>query len=149
MAQSDQVPTDSGFHRHSTGSEVLADIELSDRTAIVTGGYSGIGLETTRALAAKGATVIVPVRSPKKAAASLAGVEGDVQTVPLDLGDLGSIREFAESMLAELEDLDFLINNAGIDGLPRSASRTWLGVAVRRQPHGALRADHVAHAIAD
>jgi NAD(P)-dependent dehydrogenase (short-subunit alcohol dehydrogenase family) len=97
---------------------VLADAGLVGKTAIVTGGYSGIGLETAKALAAKGAKVIVPVRSPKKAAASLADVDGDVQTAPLDLGDLGSIREFADSMLSEIEELDLLINNAGIMACP-------------------------------
>ena len=120
MAQTDQVPTNSGFHRRSTGSEVLADIALAGKTAIVTGGYSGIGLETTRALAEKGARVIVPVRSPSKAAANLAEVDGDVQTEPLDLGDIGSVRKFADSMLAELDDLDLLINNAAIMACPEA-----------------------------
>ena len=56
---------------------MLADIELAGKTAIVTGGYSGIGLETTRALAAKGTRVIVPVRSPEKAASALAEIAGE------------------------------------------------------------------------
>jgi len=118
MARSDQVPTDSGFHRHSTGAEVLAAVEMAGKIAIVTGGYSGIGLETTRALAAKGARVVVPVRSPGKAEASLTDVEGDVRTAPLDLGDLASVRAFADSMLAELAGLDLLVNNAGIMACP-------------------------------
>ncbi len=120
MAVSDQVPTQSGFHMRSTGAEVLAGVELSGRTAIVTGGYSGIGLETTRALAQKGVRVIVPVRSPEKAAETLAGVQGDVKTAPLDLADLGSVRAFAESMLGELQHLDLLVNNAGIMACPLS-----------------------------
>jgi NAD(P)-dependent dehydrogenase (short-subunit alcohol dehydrogenase family) len=120
MAQSDQVHTNSGFHRRSTGAEVLANVELAGKTAIVTGGYSGIGLETTRALAAKGTRVVVPVRTPQKAAANLAEVEGDVHTVPMDLSDLGSIRSFADSMLTELTGLDFLINNAGIMACPEA-----------------------------
>ena len=120
MAESDQVPTQSGFHARSTGAEVLADIELAGKTAIVTGGYSGIGVETTRALAAKGVTVIVPVRSPEKAAESLRGIEGDVRTAPLDLADLGSVRSFAESMVSELSQLDLLINNAGIMACPEA-----------------------------
>lgn len=119
MAQSDQVPTNSGFHRKSTGTEVMADVTLAGTTAIVTGGYSGIGLETTRALAAKGVRVILPVRSPDKAAANLADIEGP-ETAPMDLGDLKSIRAFAASMLAELKTLDFLINNAGIMACPEA-----------------------------
>jgi len=102
----------------STGAEVLADIDLTGKTAIVTGGYSGIGLETTRALAAKGVRVIVPVRSPEKAAETLASVQGDVKTAPLDLADLGSVRAFAQSMLGELQRLDLLVNDAGIMACP-------------------------------
>ena len=118
MAATDQVPTNSGFHARSTGDEVLAELELAGKTAIVTGGYSGIGLETTRALAAKGVTVIVPVRSPEKAAKNLADVQGDVQTAALDLGALASVRSFAASMLGQLQRLDLLINNAGIMACP-------------------------------
>ncbi len=118
MATSDQVPTKSGFHRKSTGTEVLAGIELAGKTAIVTGGYSGIGLETVRALAAKGANVIVPVRSPDKAAANLADVQGEVKTAPMDLGDVGSVRGFVDSVSADLTGLDLLINNAGIMACP-------------------------------
>lgn len=120
MSQSDQVPTNSGFHAKNTGAEVLVDIELTGKTAIVTGGYSGIGIETTRALANKGVTVIVPVRSPEKAAANLADIQGDVRTAPLDLGDLASVRSFGDSMLSELTQLDLLINNAGIMACPET-----------------------------
>ncbi len=120
MAATDQVPTQSGFHARSTGAEVLADRDLAGKTAIVTGGYSGIGLETTRALAAKGVRVIVPVRSPEKAAENLAGIEGEVKTAPMDLSDLGSVRAFADSMLGELTQLDLLINNAGIMACPEA-----------------------------
>jgi NAD(P)-dependent dehydrogenase (short-subunit alcohol dehydrogenase family) len=120
MAQTDQVPTQSGFHRHSPGAEVLAELDLTGVTAVVTGGYSGIGLETTRELAAKGARVIVPVRSAEKAAKSLANIKGRVQTAPLDLGDLASVRSFSEFMLAELPKLDLLINNAGIMACPEA-----------------------------
>ena len=81
MAIADQRPTGSRFHAKSTGAEVLAAIDLTGKTAIVTGGYSGIGLETTRALAGRGARVIVPVRDPAKADAALADVTGDVRSV--------------------------------------------------------------------
>ncbi len=120
MALSDQVPTQSGFEAKTDGSVVIADLDLAGKTAIVTGGYSGIGLETTRALAAKGVRVIVPVRSPDKAKDALAGIEGNVSTAPLDLADLASVRSFGESMNSELQQLDMLINNAGIMACPES-----------------------------
>ena len=59
-----QAPIHSGFGPNATAREVLRGHDLTDKTAIVTGGYSGIGLETTRALAEAGATVIVPARTP-------------------------------------------------------------------------------------
>ena len=120
MAQSDQIPVASKFHRKSTGREVLANINLEGKIAIVTGGYSGIGLETTKALAEKGATVIVPVRSQQKAAENLAAVKGEVQTALMDLGDLKSVNAFAHKMVAELGRLDLLINNAGIMACPET-----------------------------
>ena len=79
MALSDQVPTSSPYGAKTDGADVIADLDLSGKTAVVTGGYSGLGLETVRALAAKGARVIVPVRSPKTAAENLAGI-GRYQT---------------------------------------------------------------------
>ncbi|WP_323761030.1 oxidoreductase [Maricaulis sp.] len=120
MAVSDQSPTGSGFHAKSEGADVLAGIDLAGKTAIVTGGYSGIGLETVRSLAARGASVIVPVRSPERAAQALAGVAGDVTSAPLDLADLASVRGFAENLTNALERLDMLINNAGIMACPET-----------------------------
>ena len=120
MAATDQVPTSSGFAPKTDGADVIAGIDLAGKTAIVTGGYSGIGLETVRALADKGVSVIVPVRSPDKAAENLVGVGGDVRTAPLDLADLASVRAFSQSMLGELEQLDILVNNAGIMACPES-----------------------------
>lgn len=120
MAQSDQIPVHSNFNRKSTGEEVLADIQLNGKVAIVTGGYSGIGLETTKALAAKGVKVIVPVRSPQKALDNLAGIEGEVHTAQMDLSDLQSVQRFAEQMVAELDQLNLLINNAGIMACPET-----------------------------
>ncbi len=120
MAISDQAPIHSGFHAKSTGTEVLSNVDLSGKTAIVTGGYSGLGLEVVRCLASKGASVIVPVRSPEKAAENLAGVTGNVKTAPMDLADLASVRRFADSMLGTLSHLDLLINNAGIMACPEA-----------------------------
>lgn len=120
MALSDQVPTGSPFHARSEGAEVITDLDLAGKTAIVTGGYSGIGLETVRALAARQVNVVLPVRSPDKAAGNLAGIAGSVRTVAMDLGDLGSVRRFGEVMRGELDRLDLLINNAGIMACPEA-----------------------------
>jgi len=120
MSMSDQTPVQSEFHAKSTGDEVLSAVGLNGKTAVVTGGYSGIGLETVRVLAAKGASVVVPVRSPGKAADALAAIPGDVRTAPMDLSDLATVRSFAESMNAELSSLDLLINNAGIMACPEA-----------------------------
>ncbi|MCA9265273.1 MAG: SDR family NAD(P)-dependent oxidoreductase, partial [Planctomycetales bacterium] len=119
VARADQVPTNSQFHPRSTGDEVLTGIDLDDCISVVTGGYSGIGLETVRALSRRGATVIVPVRSPEKAKESLAGIPG-VRTVSLDLADIRSVRSCGENLVAELPRIDLLIANAGIMACPES-----------------------------
>ena len=120
MSVADRVPTHSPFHAKSTGAEVLADRDLAGKVAVVTGGYSGIGLETVRALAGKGVRVIVPVRDRAKAATTLAGISGQVETGDLDLGDLSSVRRFSASLVASLPRLDLLINNAGIMACPEA-----------------------------
>lgn len=122
MAAADQSPIGSGFPAKSEPAEVLAGIDLTGRTAIVTGGYSGIGLETTRALASVGADVIVPVRTPEKAAETLAGVAddlpGSITTHEMDLADLGTVDAFTAAMNEQLDELDLLINNAGVMATP-------------------------------
>lgn len=111
-----QTPIHSGFTMASTADNVLAGIDLTGRTAIVTGGYSGIGTETSRALRAAGARVIVPARDLAKARKSLDGV--DVEIAPMDLADPASIDAFAERFLARGEPLHILINSAGVMAMP-------------------------------
>ncbi|PHR21715.1 MAG: oxidoreductase [Sphingopyxis sp.] len=118
MAAADQKPLGSGFPAKSEPHEILAGIDLAGKTAIVTGGYSGIGLETTRALVEAGTTVIVPVRDPAKAEENLSTIEGDVSTARMDLADLDSVRTFASSVYDSIDTLDLLINNAGIMACP-------------------------------
>ncbi|MFF8652224.1 SDR family NAD(P)-dependent oxidoreductase [Streptomyces griseoluteus] len=109
----------SGFGADSTAGEVLRGIDLTGRLAIVTGGYSGLGLETTRALAEAGAHVVVPARRPEVARQELAGI-GNVEVDELDLGDLDSVRGFAERFLASGRGIDILIGNAGIMACPET-----------------------------
>src|SRR3569832_2066070 len=80
----------SGFGARSTAREVINHIDLSGKTAIVTGGYAGIGLETAMGLASAGANVIVPARSREKANRNLSGVSG-VSLAHMDLMDRQSI----------------------------------------------------------
>jgi NAD(P)-dependent dehydrogenase (short-subunit alcohol dehydrogenase family) len=112
-----QAPIGSGFGPTTTARQVLEGIDLTDRVAIVTGGYTGIGLETTRALAEAGATVIVPARTPEKARQALSNMPR-VEHASLDLLDPASIDAFANELLATRRALHILINNAGIMATP-------------------------------
>jgi NAD(P)-dependent dehydrogenase (short-subunit alcohol dehydrogenase family) len=109
----------SGFGHGSTAAEVLDGIDLSGRYCVVTGGYSGIGLETTRALASAGAAVVVPARRPQAARESLAGLDG-VLVDALDLGDLASVAAFAQRLLDAGRPVDIVINGAGIMACPET-----------------------------
>jgi NAD(P)-dependent dehydrogenase (short-subunit alcohol dehydrogenase family) len=114
---SKQAPIHSGFGPTTTARETLRGMDLSGKVAIVTGGYSGIGLETTRALAEAGATVIVPARTPDKARQALSSIPRAEQS-RLNLLDPGSIDAFASEFLASGRPLHMLINNAGIMAAP-------------------------------
>ncbi|WP_304451210.1 SDR family NAD(P)-dependent oxidoreductase [Nocardiopsis sp. YSL2] len=113
-----QKPIGSGFGARSTAREVLEGIDLTGRLAVVTGGYSGIGLETTRALAGAGARVVVPARRPENAREALGGLEG-VEVETLDLADLDGVAAFADRFLASGRSIDVLIANAGVMACPR------------------------------
>jgi NAD(P)-dependent dehydrogenase (short-subunit alcohol dehydrogenase family) len=114
-----QRPIGSGFGYRSTAAEVLGGIDLGGRLAIVTGGYSGLGLETVRALSGAGAEVIVPARRPAHAAEVLEGIER-VRVGELDLGSLDSVRAFAGRVLDDGRGIDILINNAAIMACPET-----------------------------
>lgn len=91
-----------------------ADIpDQSGRVALITGANSGIGFESAKALADKGARVVLACRSVEKAEAAKGRIKGDVSVLKLDLADLSSVRAAAERFSAEHERLDLLINNAG------------------------------------
>lgn len=102
------------FTARSTAQDVVAGLDLKDRTVLVTGGASGLGLETARALAGAGARVTVTVRRPL-AAEAVAGSLPGVRQVPLDLADLASVRR----LTAEWDEpLDVLVANAGVMAIP-------------------------------
>ncbi|MEI9959015.1 MAG: SDR family NAD(P)-dependent oxidoreductase [Ferruginibacter sp.] len=112
-----QKPTGSPFNATSTTSDVIKGIDLTGKIAIVTGGNTGIGLETTKTLAAAGAIVIVPARDIEKAKRNLTGI-ANVQLEKMDLMNPDSIDAFAEKFLASGKALHLLINNAGIMWVP-------------------------------
>ncbi len=118
MALSDQTPLGSGFGKDTPAMEVIAGIDLSNKKVIVTGGYSGIGVETVRALASVGAEVIVPTRNREKADKTLAGVAGTITLMDMDLADIASVRAFASAVVEKWDHLDLLINNAGVMASP-------------------------------
>jgi len=109
--------------------------DQAGRVALVTGANSGLGLETARALAAKGATVVMACRSPRKAEEARAqlltelahqqqdGSQGALDVLSLDLADLASVRVAAATLADRYGRLDLLINNAGVMGPPRTLTR--------------------------
>ena len=95
----------------------LFDIDLTGKTYLVTGANSGVGLETTRQLVSQGAHVVMACRrveAGQEAADAMASERGSTEVMPLDLGDLASVRSFAEAFLAKHDRLDALVNNAGL-----------------------------------
>jgi len=110
------APITTGFGFDSTAAEVIAGVDLSGRRAIVTGGSSGIGVETARALAGAGAEVTLAVRDTaagERTAAAIAG--GAVRVGRLDLVDQASVAAFVADWSGPL---DLLVNNAGVMALP-------------------------------
>ncbi len=115
-----------------------ADIpDLTGRTAVVTGGNGGLGLQSVTALAAAGAHVVVAARARAKAAAAVETVlerhpAASLEIVPVDLGDLASVRAAADQVLGAHRAVDLLVNNAGVMAPPQGRTadgfETTLGV---------------------
>jgi len=117
MINTIQSPIHSEYGFSTTAKKVIGNINLQDKVAIVTGGYSGIGLETARTLAKAGATVIVPARNAFKAKEAVEGIP-NIELEDLDLMDPDSIDSFAERFIASERPLDILVNSAGIMASP-------------------------------
>ena len=113
-----QTPLASTFGYRSTAAEVIAGSDLSSKLVVVTGGYSGLGRETVRALAGAGAKVIVGARRPELAASDLADVPGNVTILKLDLGDPQSIDAFAGEVGGLTSEIAILVNNAAVMACP-------------------------------
>ena len=116
-----QQPLETGFGPRPDAIDLVADVDLTGKLAIVTGGYSGLGIETVAALASAGASVVVPARRVEVARAALdARNLHEVEVAALDLSDLESVRSFAQSFLASGRSIDILINNAAIMASPQA-----------------------------
>lgn len=107
-----QAPIHSGFDATTTAQDVMAGQHMCGTTAIVTGGYSGLGFESARMLASAGASVIVPALNIARANEALKGIAG-IEVARLDLMDPGSIDAFARTFLATGKPLHLLLNSAG------------------------------------
>lgn len=113
-----QKPVITGFDKDTTSMEVMEGVNLEGKTAIVTGGYSGIGLETVRSLHQAGATVIVPSRNPAATKEIFSAYTTRPEIEFMDLMAPDSIDSFAHWFLASGRPLHFLVNNAGIMASP-------------------------------
>jgi len=125
-----------------TADQVLAGVDLSGKSVVVTGGSTGIGLETARAVAAAGASVAIAARTPQKVADALVAIGSQVPGARvegghLDLADLASVRRFAHQWSLEHRRLHVLVNNAGVMFTP--FERTVDGFEMQ------LGTDHLGH----
>jgi NAD(P)-dependent dehydrogenase (short-subunit alcohol dehydrogenase family) len=121
--------------------------DLSGKLAVVTGGNGGLGFETVRALATRGADVVMAARNLDKAAAAAEqlrtrGVAGTVEVAHLDLASLDSVRSFAAGVVGTRPSIDILVNNAGVMGIPRqeTADGFEMQLGVNHLGHFALTA---------
>lgn len=113
----------SGFGATSTTNDVLDGVDLTGRRVLVTGVSAGLGVETARALAARGASVVGAARDLDKARAATADiVTGDLDLVELDLSDLASVRACADALVANGRAFDLVIANAGVMATPQGTT---------------------------
>lgn len=142
------MATGQAFGADTTTDEVIAGINLRGRLAVVTGASAGIGVETSRALAAAGATVVMAARDTAKGERAAAQIreslpEAQLEVRELDLGSLASVRAFGERFRAEHAQLHLLINNAGVMAAPqdRTADGFDLQLGTNHLGHFALTAE--------
>ena len=119
-ADAPQVPLGTRFGPRSTTSDVLDGIDLQGRTALVTGGYSGLGLEAVRALVAAGARTVIPARRVELAEAALRDLGASATVVPMDLSDLAAVAAGARAIREAADRIDLAILAAGIMATPET-----------------------------
>lgn len=116
-------PARDGFGHDTTTLEVLEGIDLAGKLAVVTGGSGGLGAETARALASKGARVVLTARDVAKGESVAQGIRAStgnegVEVEELELASLASVRAFAERLQARHDAVQILVNNAGVMACP-------------------------------
>ncbi|KAI3523063.1 hypothetical protein L1887_01119 [Cichorium endivia] len=121
-------PGPSGFGSATTAEQVTAGIDASDLTVVITGGASGIGLETSRVMALRGAHVIIATRNMEAANEAKQSIlksneNAKIDVIQLDLSSLKSVKAFADNFIALNLPLNILINNAGIMFCPYQLSQ--------------------------
>jgi len=116
---------DAHFDENSTAQDVLSDVDLHGRRFLVTGVSAGLGVETARALVARGAAVVGAARDLDKARSATAAVDdaarlsgGRFTLVACDLASLGSVRACSDELMRQNESFDGLIANAGVMATP-------------------------------
>jgi NAD(P)-dependent dehydrogenase (short-subunit alcohol dehydrogenase family) len=114
-----------GFDVHTTSDEVLEGLDLTGRRVVITGASSGLGEESARALAARGAKVTMLARDPAKNQEAATRIRNsnpnaDLELEEVDLASLASIRAFAARYLSTHDAIDVLMNNAGVMACPLS-----------------------------
>lgn len=108
----------SGFDEDSTAEEVTKGLDLTGKTILVTGCTSGMGLETMRVLAMRGAHVLGTGRSLAKATAACESIQGRATPLELELSDFDSAKRCSDAVLSLGLPIDVIVCNAGISGRP-------------------------------
>lgn len=110
-----------------TTDDIMRGIDLSGKTAVITGATSGLGQESARALAAAGARIMIAARDPAKISATVAQLQSqvptaEIQSIVMDLADLASVAHAAQRITHDIDRIDILMNNAGIMAIPEERS---------------------------
>ncbi len=122
------MSSDQGLYNcDTTTDEVLEGLDLAGKRIVITGSSSGLGEESARSLASKGASITMLARNPEKNEAAAARIResvpnADLELAEVDLGSLASVRESAKGLLARLDRIDILINNAGVMCCPHDTT---------------------------